>query len=307
MLSFEGLESSLMLANDFWARMEGSVPGELVVGVPARDVVVVTGSRSGPGLEKAKRCVERVFFAGGEALISRGLFVRRGGVWEPFDRTARPSGRPQFGPAHQHGVGQPPRQYQEHPSWPGGERIPPQQPMGARPGPVRRRPMYDVPPAMLDQTGTHRMEHTGSHRFDQAALDQTGSHRLDQTGSHRLDQTGSHRLGMTGFQPPVSAITGATLPPSRQPEPSYPSAAYDDYAPEGYGDDSSPYAIAPQSVAPNGVTASWEPESYSTGTMPRVRERDSAATSYPRSWGSAPEPASASKSEFRSGPRARFS
>ncbi len=315
MLSFEGLESSLLLANDFWARMEGSVPGELVVGVPARDVVVVTGSRSGPGLEKAKRCVERVFFAGGEALISRGLFVRRGGVWEPFDRTVRPSGRPQFGPAHLHGVGQPPRQYQEHPSWPGGERIPPQQPMGARPGPVRRRPMYDVPPAMLDQTGTHRMEHTGSHRFDQAVLDQTGthhldqtgSHRLDQTGSHRLDQTGSHRLGMTGFQPPVSAITGATLPPSRQPEPNYPSAAYEDYAPEGYGDDSSPYAIAPQSVAPNGVTASWEPESYSTGTMSRVREQDSGVMSYPRSWGSAPEPASVSKSEFRTGPRARFS
>ena len=123
MLSFEGLESSLLLANDFWSRLEGAVPGELIVGVPARDVVIVTGSRSGPGLEKAKRCVERVFFAGGENLIARGLLVRRGGSWEPFDRAARPAGRPTFGPAHQHGVGQPPGQYQEHPSWP-GERVP---------------------------------------------------------------------------------------------------------------------------------------------------------------------------------------
>ncbi len=294
MLSFEGLESSLLLASDFWARMEGAVPGELVVGVPARDVVVVTGSRSGPGLEKAKRCVERVFFAGGDFLISRGLLVRRGGAWEPFDRSARPSGRPQFGPAHLHGVSQPPRQFQEHPSWPGGERIPPQPAAGAlRPEPVRRRPMYDVPPALLDQTGTHRMEHTGSHRFDQTGV----------------DQTGSHRLGMTGFQAPVSAITGATLPPPRQPEPTFADHRYDDYV-----DDSSPYAIAPQSVAPNGVAAHMSPaaygagysDGYSTGSMPRVRDHEPAATSYPRSWGSAPEPTSV-KGEFRTGPRARFS
>src|SRR6516164_5839505 len=66
MLSFEGLESSLLLANDFWARLEGAVPGELVVGVPARDVVIVTGSQSGAGMEKVRRCVERVFFAGGD-------------------------------------------------------------------------------------------------------------------------------------------------------------------------------------------------------------------------------------------------
>src|SRR5262245_49400034 len=236
MLSFEGLESSLLLASDFWARLEGAVPGELIVGVPSRDCVVVTGSRSGPGLEKAKRCVERVFFAGGDHLISRGLLVRRGGAWEPFDRAARPSGRPMFGPAHLHGVGQPPRQYQEHPSWPGGERIPPQQ-LGrpgapGRPAPVRRRPMHGVPPAMLDQTGSHRLDQTGSHRLDQTGpqrLDQTGSHRLEHTGSHRFDQTGSQRLGMTGFQPPVSAVPG---PVTRGPEPAYPAAAYQDYAAE---------------------------------------------------------------------------
>jgi hypothetical protein len=310
MLSFEGLESSLLLANDFWARLEGAVPGELVVGVPSRDCVIVTGSQSGPGLEKAKRCVERVFFAGGDNLISRGLLVRRGGVWEPFDRSARPSGRPSFGPAHLHGVSQPPRQYQEHPSWP-GERIPPQSAGHGpgRPAPVRRRPMPGVPPAALDQTGSHRfgVEHTGSHRLG-----------LEHTGSHRLDRTGS--------QPPVSAMTGPMMP--RTPDlrdyaaevaeaAQYSAVPYSAMPYSAAPYDSSAYAIAPQSIAPNAVVSQVmtpaayaypAPEGYSTGSIPRIRDYPSAVeVSYPGSWGSGPEMAAPPvRSEFRTGPRARF-
>jgi hypothetical protein len=375
MLSFEGLESSLLLATDFWSRLEGAVPGELVVGVPARDVVIVTGSQSGPGLEKAKRCVERVFFAGGENLIARGLMVRRGGTWEPFDRAARPSGRPTFGPAHQHGIGQPPREYQEHASWP-GERVPLQS-TGSRPrmnpgaagapgrhGPVRRRPMYPmVPAAGLDSTGSHQ-------------LGMTGSHQLGMTGSHQLGMTGSHQLGMTGSHAPVSAMTGQ-MPVSRQSE-----AAYRDYAAEvaeaaqysavpysampysAAPYSASPYSIAPQSIAPNSMSPhgvaphsiapysampyssvpyqqpgrarspqdtgsrypyreqqaglpsyreqpTYQDEPYSTGNLPRAAYPDYAPPSeqqptYPASWGSAPD-SPAPRSEFRSGPRARFS
>jgi uncharacterized protein YtpQ (UPF0354 family) len=84
MLSFEGLESSLVLADPFWDSLEGNVPGELVIGVPARDVVIITGSRSRSGLEKAKRAVDRVFYAGGEHLLWRDLLVRREGQWEIF-------------------------------------------------------------------------------------------------------------------------------------------------------------------------------------------------------------------------------
>jgi hypothetical protein len=329
MLSFEGLESSLLLANDFWARLEGAVPGELVVGVPSRDCVVVTGSQSGPGLEKAKRCVERVFYAGGDHLISRGLLVRRGGAWEPFDRSVRPSGRPTFGPAHVPGVGQPPRQFQEHPSYPGQRVLPAG---GPRPGMTspRRRPMY--PGVNIDETGSHRLDQTGSHR-----LDQTGSHRLDQTGSHRLDQTGSHRLGMTGSQPAVSAMTGQVMPASR---PGSPSPVYPDYSAEvaeaaqysavpfsamPYAD--AAYAIAPQSVAPNAVAthgygysdsgysdsgysdSGYSDSGYSTGSMPRIRDHEAPgqlSPSYPGSWGVAPETGS-TRAEFRTGPRSRFS
>ncbi|WP_433215422.1 hypothetical protein ACQP00_05830 [Dactylosporangium sp. CS-047395] len=84
MLNFEGIASSLLLAEGVWASLERSVPGELVVGVPARDVVIVTGSQSPPGLAKVRRAVDRVFFAGDRHLLSRKLLVRRRGIWEQF-------------------------------------------------------------------------------------------------------------------------------------------------------------------------------------------------------------------------------
>ncbi|NJC70822.1 DUF1444 family protein [Planosporangium thailandense] len=84
MLSFDGIESSLLLVDLLWQQLAGSVQGELVVGVPARDVVVVTGSQSSQGLDKARRAVERVFFAGDQHLLTQQLLVRRDGGWEIF-------------------------------------------------------------------------------------------------------------------------------------------------------------------------------------------------------------------------------
>ncbi len=91
MVSFAGFESSLVLADAFWARLARGVPGELVIGVPARDVVIVTGSRSPAGLAKVSRAVDRVFFAGGPHLLLRDLLVRRNGWWDvyPFGDSGR--------------------------------------------------------------------------------------------------------------------------------------------------------------------------------------------------------------------------
>jgi uncharacterized protein YtpQ (UPF0354 family) len=82
MLGFDGLASTLLLAESVWTGLADSVPGELVVGVPARDVVIVTGSQSRPGLERVRRAVNRMFFAGDRHLLTRHLLIRRGGVWE---------------------------------------------------------------------------------------------------------------------------------------------------------------------------------------------------------------------------------
>ncbi len=84
MVSFNGLESSLLLADEFWDGVVESVPGELVVGVPARDVVIITGSRSRTGLDKAMRAVERVFYANGPNLLVRDLLVWQEGEWQLF-------------------------------------------------------------------------------------------------------------------------------------------------------------------------------------------------------------------------------
>lgn len=83
-LSFDGMESSLLLAAALWETLAGSVAGEIVVGVPARDVVVVTGARSEDGLGRVKSTVERVFSAGDQFLLTRQLLVRRDGGWQRF-------------------------------------------------------------------------------------------------------------------------------------------------------------------------------------------------------------------------------
>jgi uncharacterized protein YtpQ (UPF0354 family) len=84
LLSFEGMESSVVLADAFWDTLAESVPGDLVIGVPARDVVIITGSRSPSGLAKARRAVDRVFFAGGAHLLLRDLLVRQDSQWGFF-------------------------------------------------------------------------------------------------------------------------------------------------------------------------------------------------------------------------------
>ena len=56
MLSFDGLESSVLLAHPFWDDLAASIPGDVVVGVPARDVVIFTGTES-PRV--SRRCAAR--------------------------------------------------------------------------------------------------------------------------------------------------------------------------------------------------------------------------------------------------------
>jgi hypothetical protein len=84
MVSCHGIESSLLLVPEFWdevpSRAAGlgvDLPGDLVVGVPARDVLIVTGSGSEAGLAKARRCVARVFYAADQHLGDPRLVDRR--------------------------------------------------------------------------------------------------------------------------------------------------------------------------------------------------------------------------------------
>lgn len=82
MLSFDGLESSLLLIDAIWEDLGRVVPGEVVVGVPARDAVIVTGSQSAAGLERVRRAVNRTLCARPQYPLSAELFIRRGRYWE---------------------------------------------------------------------------------------------------------------------------------------------------------------------------------------------------------------------------------
>jgi len=84
MASFDGVESSVLLVDDFWESLEGSVPGAIVVGVPARDALIITGSRSPAGIAKVRRAVDRMFLAGNRHLLTPDLLVRNRGGWERF-------------------------------------------------------------------------------------------------------------------------------------------------------------------------------------------------------------------------------
>jgi hypothetical protein len=85
MVSFHGIESSLLLADAFWDELPIDLPGDPVVAVPARDVLLITGSESPAGLAKATRCVDRVYFAGSHHLLVQDLLTRRGGRWQVLD------------------------------------------------------------------------------------------------------------------------------------------------------------------------------------------------------------------------------
>jgi hypothetical protein len=84
MPSFGGIESSLLLADDFWDSLEGSVPGAIVIGMPTRDALIITGSRSPSGIAKVRRAVDRMFLAGSEHLLTPDLLVRNRGAWQRF-------------------------------------------------------------------------------------------------------------------------------------------------------------------------------------------------------------------------------
>ena len=75
-------DASLLLFDEIWRPEVIPVQGEIVVFVPARDVVLVTGSKDAAGIAQAKAIIasnEWPYF------ISENAFVRRDGGWQKID------------------------------------------------------------------------------------------------------------------------------------------------------------------------------------------------------------------------------
>ena len=78
-------EASLLLIDDIWSSGQIKVDGDIVVAVPARDVLLVTGSRNRTGLKKVRELAAK-YVAEGRYELTETLFVYRDGRFSKFGR-----------------------------------------------------------------------------------------------------------------------------------------------------------------------------------------------------------------------------
>ncbi len=76
-------EASLLLFDGIWDDLQKEVRGELVVAIPARDLLIVTGSEDEEGIKRMKQIVQEAS-AKGPYLLTPKLFVYRESKFEEF-------------------------------------------------------------------------------------------------------------------------------------------------------------------------------------------------------------------------------
>jgi uncharacterized protein YtpQ (UPF0354 family) len=77
-------EASLLLIDSIWSSGQIEVDGEIVVSIPARGILVVTGSRNKPGLRTVRELAAKTAAEAAYRLTSQ-LFVFRSGRFEVFE------------------------------------------------------------------------------------------------------------------------------------------------------------------------------------------------------------------------------
>lgn len=76
-------EASLLLMDSIWTDLQNDIQGEVVVAIPTRDLMLVTGSQFPQGLAKMKQMVIDASSKGSYRLTQK-LFVHRNGRFEEF-------------------------------------------------------------------------------------------------------------------------------------------------------------------------------------------------------------------------------
>ena len=76
-------EASLLLADNIWSGGQIKVDGDIVAAVPAKDALIVTGSRNAAGLARLRKVATDL--AKGPYALTPVLFVFRGGKFVAFD------------------------------------------------------------------------------------------------------------------------------------------------------------------------------------------------------------------------------
>lgn len=81
-------EASLLLLDSVWSDIQKDVQGDIVVAIPTRDVLLVTGSDDREGLEKMRQTVQKISKKSAYKLTTK-LFVRRDGKFVEFTGDAK--------------------------------------------------------------------------------------------------------------------------------------------------------------------------------------------------------------------------
>ena len=77
-------EASLLLFDAIWTKENFDVKGDIVIAVPRRDLLLVTGSEDENGLKTLDKLAELAVSEANHTVTSR-LFVRKNGDWLPFE------------------------------------------------------------------------------------------------------------------------------------------------------------------------------------------------------------------------------
>lgn len=76
-------EASLLLIDSVWKDVQKEVRGDIVVAIPTRDLLIVTGSDDQQGIERMRQIVQEASTQGSYRLTTK-LFAYRGGKFEEF-------------------------------------------------------------------------------------------------------------------------------------------------------------------------------------------------------------------------------
>ena len=80
------LEACVLLVDDFWAGLAGKIPPEVVVGVPTRDVLLITTSASAKGgIQMLREAINGAQTGDNTHWLTKHLLVRRADKWEIFE------------------------------------------------------------------------------------------------------------------------------------------------------------------------------------------------------------------------------
>ena len=88
MLRLDGdLEASLLLVDHLWPQIAPGIAGEIVVAVPSRDVLAVSGTGITGGIQRLLNAVDHAWQRpmNPKLVLTRSLLVRRADTWHIFD------------------------------------------------------------------------------------------------------------------------------------------------------------------------------------------------------------------------------